>query len=161
MLGTPRYMSPEQARGKTADHLSDVYALGVIIHEMLTGEAPFQGPSLDLLLQHAADPPPSMSSVRPDLPEGLDEPVLAMLAKRRADRPKSAGEAVLALVRRARELALLDPAAMSTRPRILPSRKAPASQRPTAIGAQPAPPDALTRDPNEPGPTRRRDGADR
>jgi serine/threonine-protein kinase len=117
VLGTPRYMSPEQARGKPADHRADIYALGVMIHEMLTGVAPFVGESsVDLLLKHAVDPPPSMSSVCPDIPRALDVPVLAMLEKRPADRPQSAGEAVAALVACAQRLGLdrLDPA--SSRP---------------------------------------------
>jgi serine/threonine-protein kinase len=97
VLGTPRYMSPEQARGRKASHAADIYALGVMLHEILTGSPPFSGPALDVLLQHATDPPPPMSSVAPDLSPLLDAPVLAMLAKRPEDRPASALAAVLAL----------------------------------------------------------------
>jgi serine/threonine-protein kinase len=102
MLGTPRYMSPEQARGRAIDFRTDVYALGVVIHEMLTGQPPFSGSSsVDLLYHHVGTPPPRMSSVCADLPAELDEPVLAMLAKQPQDRPRSAGEGVAALVTRA------------------------------------------------------------
>jgi serine/threonine-protein kinase len=107
VLGTPRYMSPEQARGKPADHRADVYALGVMIHEMLTGGPLFAGDSaVDMLLKQAVEEPPRMSLVSADVPPGLDQPVLAMLEKRPKDRPASAGAAVAALAARARELGL-------------------------------------------------------
>ncbi len=107
VLGTPRYMSPEQARGKKADHRADIYALGVMIHEMLTGGPLFEGDSaVDMLLKHAVDDPPRVSDVCPDLPPGLDEPVLAMLRKRPTERPNSAGQAVAALAACAQRLGL-------------------------------------------------------
>ncbi len=107
VLGTPRYMSPEQARGKPADHRADIYALGVMIHEMLTGGPLFVAESaVDMLLMQAIDPPPRMSRVSADVPPELDQPVLAMLEKRPQDRPASAGKAVLALAARARELGI-------------------------------------------------------
>lgn len=106
-IGTPRDMSPEQCRGKKVDHRSDIYALGVVIHEMLTGECPFEGSSVvDLLFQHTTDPPPPMSKMCPELPPELDAPVLEMLAKRPGARPSSAGQAVAALAERARSLGL-------------------------------------------------------
>ncbi len=98
VMGTPRYMSPEQARGKPADHRADIYALGVMIHEMLTSTPLFVGESsIDVLVMHATDAPPRMSSVCADLPPELDAPVLAMLEKNPKSRPSSAGEAVAAL----------------------------------------------------------------
>ena len=104
-MGTPRYMSPEQCRGKKVDHRSDVYALGAVIHEMLTGGPLFSGEgSVDLLVKHAVHEPPRMSKVAPDLPPEIDEPVLAMLSKRAVDRPASAGQAVAALAERARSV---------------------------------------------------------
>jgi len=108
LLGTPLYMSPEQARGKKVDPRTDVYSLGVMIHEMLTGAVPFGGDSaMDVVLKHDTEPPPAMSRVCPDLPAALDAPVLAMLEKRPRNRPASAGEAVAALVTRAVELGLV------------------------------------------------------
>jgi serine/threonine-protein kinase len=107
VLGTPRYMSPEQARGKKADHRSDIYALGVMIHEMLTGTPLFEGDSaVDLLLKQAVDEPSRPSEVCPDLPPELDGPVLDMLRKRPEQRPQTAGKAVAALAARAQALGL-------------------------------------------------------
>jgi serine/threonine-protein kinase len=107
-IGTPSYMAPEQCRGRSVDYRADIYALGVVIHEVLTGRRLFDADSgMDVLIKHVSEPPPSMSSVCPDLPEALDAPVLAMLAKRPDDRPRSAGVAVAALAERARANGLL------------------------------------------------------
>jgi serine/threonine-protein kinase len=97
-MGTPRYMSPEQCRGKKVDHRADIYALGVVAHEVLTGAPPFRGDALvDLMLKHTVEAPPRVSEARPELPSALDGPVLAMLAKRPQDRPVTAGQAIAAL----------------------------------------------------------------
>ena len=97
-VGTPLYMAPEQCRGEAVDPRTDIYALGVMAHVMLTGTLLFDGPSaVDIMFQHTRDEPAAMSTVRADLPPLLDEPVLRMLAKAPADRPASAGEAVGAL----------------------------------------------------------------
>ena len=103
-MGTPRYMSPEQCRGRKTDHRADIYSLGVLVHEVLTGRPLFEAEStMEVLFLHMNEAPGAMSAVSPDLPPELDEPVLAMLAKRPKDRPDSAGEAISALVKRARE----------------------------------------------------------
>ncbi|WP_437515564.1 serine/threonine-protein kinase [Sorangium sp. So ce1099] len=106
-VGTPAYMSPEQVRGKAVDHRSDIYALGVIAHEMLTGTLLFQADSaMDVMMMHLLNEPPRASSACADLPPELDAPVLAMLAKRAQERPPSAGAAVQALVEQVRRLGL-------------------------------------------------------
>jgi serine/threonine-protein kinase len=98
MVGTPRYMSPEQCRGKDVDHRTDIYAFGVMTHEVLTGKPPFSGDSaMDLMFKHAKEAPPSMSSVCPAVPAALDAPVLRMLAKDPAARPQSLAEAMAEL----------------------------------------------------------------
>ncbi len=102
-IGTPRYMSPEQCRGKKIDHRADIYSLGALIHEVLTGKPLFDGDgAMDIFFKHTAEPPTPMSQVRPELPPELDAPVLAMLAKKPKERPDSAGAAVKELIERAR-----------------------------------------------------------
>src|SRR5262249_49500067 len=104
-IGTPSYMAPEQCRGKSVDHRADIYALGVVIHEMLTGARLFHADSaMDVLMMHVGEPPRPMSEVCPDVPGELDAPVLSMLAKQPRQRPSSAGAAVAALADRAASL---------------------------------------------------------
>jgi serine/threonine-protein kinase len=102
-LGTPYYMAPEQARGETVDHRADVYAFGVMAHEMLTGRLPFVDDSvLQVLMKHVAEPPPPMSGDNPALSPELDAPVLWMLEKSPAKRPASLGVAYDGLLQAAR-----------------------------------------------------------
>jgi|GEM_PF-592223 len=94
-MGTPLYMSPEQCRGVGVDHRTDIYSFGVMMHEVLTGQRPFDGESMmDLMMKQAHEPPPPMSQINPALPAALDEPVLAMLAKSPGERPQTLAEAM-------------------------------------------------------------------
>ena len=87
MLGTPRYISPEQARGIHVDHRSDIYSLGVMAYEMLAGRAPFQGETaMDLVVKHMNEEPPPLSQFA-RVPKALEHCVMAMLAKDPAGRP--------------------------------------------------------------------------
>jgi serine/threonine protein kinase len=82
MLGSPKYMSPEQVIGKRADHRSDLFSLGVILYEMLTGTAPFSGENVTALMYQIVNfAPPAPSSVNRAVPEMLDFIVAKMLAK--------------------------------------------------------------------------------
>jgi eukaryotic-like serine/threonine-protein kinase len=123
-MGTPLYMSPEQARGEKVDRRADVYALGVLCHELLTGQPPLTGEStVAVLLAHLTKAPPRASEVNPALPPELDAPILRMLAKDPELRPASAGEA-LAELRQAAERAgvvILSEAPRLSRPARIPS----------------------------------------
>jgi serine/threonine-protein kinase len=90
MLGSPAYMAPELLAGARPDGRSDMYALGVLVYELLTGRPPFDEPGLGALLQAVATrPPPPLGSVRPTLaePAALDELLAPLLAKDPAERP--------------------------------------------------------------------------
>ncbi|MBP5620912.1 MAG: serine/threonine protein kinase, partial [Thermoguttaceae bacterium] len=89
-LGTPLYMSPEQARGQKVDFRSDVYSLGVTAYRMLTGKVPFFGETpLAVVLKHLNEKPRPIAELRPDVPEGLTKLVHRMLEKNPNDRPDS------------------------------------------------------------------------
>ncbi|HUQ07430.1 MAG TPA: serine/threonine-protein kinase [Kofleriaceae bacterium] len=88
ILGTPQYVSPEQARGKSLDERSDIYSLGVIAYEMFLEGPPFVAESVaDMVAMHLREPPPPPSDVWPDIPPQLEALLLAMLAKDVAGRP--------------------------------------------------------------------------
>jgi eukaryotic-like serine/threonine-protein kinase len=107
-LGTPLYMSPEQARGDVVDGRSDVYALGVLCHELLTGRLPITGENtIAVLMAHIIQAPPSVSEVCPDLSPELDAPVLRMLEKKPEQRPATASEALNELASAAERAGLL------------------------------------------------------
>ncbi len=99
VMGSPMYMSPEQARAsRTVDQRTDIWALGVILFELLTNRAPFRGQTLpELVSAIALDPPEPLRNVRADVPVELEAAVLRCLKKDREQRFQSVGELVAAL----------------------------------------------------------------
>jgi len=97
-IGTPAYMSPEQCRGTGVDPRTDVYSLGVMAHQLLTGRLPFEAESvMDIMVAHTSQQPPALSQHAPELGTELDAPVHHMLEKEPGKRPETAGEAYVEL----------------------------------------------------------------
>src|SRR6266496_1107271 len=87
VIGTPAYISPEQALGENVDRRADVYGLGAMLYEMLTGERPFSKETvIGLALQHVNDPVPNVLKLRPDLPAEVDTIIKTAMAKNREQR---------------------------------------------------------------------------
>ena len=92
-VGTLDYVPPEQIAGRPVDGRADVYSLGCVLYECLTGERPFERESeLALVYAHLNDPPPRVTDLRPELPETLDGVLTTALAKEAEERYGSCGE---------------------------------------------------------------------
>ena len=93
LLGSVHYLSPEQARGGMATIRSDIYALGIVLYELLVGEVPFEGESaVSIALKHFQEPLPRISQMLPTVPQSLENVVLKATAKEPLDRYSSCGE---------------------------------------------------------------------
>jgi eukaryotic-like serine/threonine-protein kinase len=93
IIGTAQYLSPEQARGAPVDQTSDLYSVGVVLYEMLTGQVPFTGDTpLEIAMKHLSEVPTPPSELRPEVPHDLDSVVLRALAKEPSERYQSAEE---------------------------------------------------------------------
>ena len=104
IMGTPAYISPEQAQGNPVDQRSDIYSLGIILYEMVTGSVPFTAETpLAVLFKHISDPLPPPSIVKPDIPPAIEKVILKSLAKDPKDRFATAAE-FMAAWRRALEI---------------------------------------------------------
>ncbi|MCW7943292.1 protein kinase [Streptomyces hygroscopicus] len=140
-IGSPAYMAPEQAMGGAVGPYTDLYALGVLMHELLSGDVPFTGATaLGVLHRHLYEPPVPVRRVRPEVPEALESLVLGLLAKDPQHRPASAQETYEQLLpllpaRGMPTGAPLDP----TRPFLRPHAPWPDRSRTPAPQPQPAP----------------------
>ena len=100
VMGTPAYISPEQARGENVDHRADIYGLGAILYEMLAGKRPYPGDTvIGVAVQHVNDPIPDILMDRPDLPVEVDAIIKTAMAKDKEKRYNTALELALALSR--------------------------------------------------------------
>jgi serine/threonine protein kinase len=110
VFGTPAYMAPEQWSRAAVDPGADLYAVGCILYEMVTGRIPFEGPSMPAFMaQHLTQPPVPPHNLKPGIPAGLNDLVLSLLSKEAANRPPSASE-VLAILTRLRDVRRQAPA---------------------------------------------------
>ncbi|MER6534075.1 protein kinase [Streptomyces sp900105755] len=148
-IGSPAYMAPEQAMGGAVGPYTDLYALGVLLHELLSGEVPFAGSTaLGVLHRHLYEPPVPVRRTRPEVPEPLEGLVLRLLAKDPQHRPASAQEvyedlAALLPARGTPSGSPLDPTRPFLRPHApWPDRaRTPAPQPATPVAAVPDKPD--------------------
>jgi hypothetical protein len=118
ILGTPEYMSPEQAEGVSVDHRSDLYSLGVVLYELLTGQPPYQAKTpLAIVLMHAQEPLPPPHTVNPNVAEPLEQVVLKAMAKNRNQRYQTAAEMEQALKNALKEIESAAPTTSLPTPR--------------------------------------------
>ncbi len=95
ILGTPHYMSPEQAQGKAVDHRTDIYSLGATLYHLLTGRKPFEGPTpLSIVVKAIKDEPVPPREIDPSIPEAVDRLVRRLMAKDPDARPATCEEVV-------------------------------------------------------------------
>jgi serine/threonine protein kinase len=99
IVGTPDYMSPEHCLGEELDWRSDIYSLGVVLFEMLTGVTPFDSPTTTaIVIKHVNDPPPPPRALNPNISPAVEAVTLRALEKRRDARPQTAGEMARELI---------------------------------------------------------------
>jgi len=117
VMGTPTYMSPEQASGAPLDGRSDIYSLGIILYEMITGRVPFYADTpVALGIKHIQEPPPLARAIVPDLPESVELVLIKVLAKDPADRYQKAEDFVRAI-----QAAIPEPTETKSVPKVLDS----------------------------------------
>jgi serine/threonine-protein kinase len=150
VVGTPEYMAPEQARGQPVGPMTDLYALGVVAFEMVTGRLPFTGTSpVDLLMKHVDARPPRPSEFVPELPAALDAFVLQMLTKDPEARPGSA-EQLRRQLQRLRDTLTQQAHARPMAPE--PARRATPEALPPAEAVKPEPTEPIKPEPVKPAP---------
>jgi eukaryotic-like serine/threonine-protein kinase len=145
IVGTAQYLSPEQARGGEVDPRSDLYSLGIVLYELLTGKTPFEGETpVEIAMKHLSTAPQPPSKLRPDIPPELDMVVLRALAKNPEDRYQSADEMEADLDRVARG-ANVSAATVDTATQVLRRPPAAAAEAATAATMIAPPPPTRTR----------------
>ncbi len=108
MIGTPAYMSPEQGKGEPGDERSDIYSLGVVLYEMVTGSVPFDADTpFAVVLKHVNEPLPLPRMLNPDVPYGVERVILKAMAKDPQDRYQIAGDLARDLERAVQDAQLL------------------------------------------------------
>ncbi|MDQ5878883.1 MAG: eukaryotic-like serine/threonine-protein kinase [Pseudomonadota bacterium] len=126
VLGSPKYMSPEQVAGQKADGRSDIFSLGTVLYEMLTGQPPFSGDNMHATMyQVVHKDPPAPSSCSPDLPREFDPIVAKAMAKDPADRYQSAAEMAADLRKQADSTAATLPAGSASGSLVSPQQNEP------------------------------------
>jgi serine/threonine protein kinase len=139
VLGTSDYIAPEQARGQKVDPKTDIYSLGVVLYELLSGEVPFPGDNfVAVAMRHVNEPTPSVSDRRPDCPPRLDLAIQRAMSKDPEDRFESMGDFVIELEACLAEIEGGDEGATmivprARRPRRKRSRELPAAVMPLAL----------------------------
>jgi len=130
IMGTPAYISPEQAQAQPVDQRSDIYSLGIILYEMVTGRVPYVADTpLAVILKHLSDPLPLPSILKSDVPNVIEQVILKALAKNPDDRFATTGEFVSAWKRALREMDTIH-----SQPEKVPT---PVVARPTVTPVQP------------------------
>jgi serine/threonine protein kinase/tetratricopeptide (TPR) repeat protein len=115
LVGTPHYMSPEQAAGETVDARTDIYSLGAILFEMVTGQPPFEGATgLAVAMKHRTEPARHPRELNAEVPEELDRLILKCLAKKREERYQGAGELLSEVARIGEGISVTGPVASTS-----------------------------------------------
>jgi serine/threonine protein kinase len=105
ILGTPHYMAPEQALGKTIDGRTDIYSLGVVLYELLTGRPPYDAETpYSIVVKHISEPAPPPRTIKPDIPQALERVVIKAMAKEPDQRYDTADQMEQALQNALREI---------------------------------------------------------
>jgi len=117
IIGTPEYMAPEQAEGRDVDHRADIYALGAILFEMVTGRVPFEGETpLSIVLKHRSEPPVDPQTINTQISEGMSRVILKCLEKNRESRYQSAAAVLEDLVQVEKGLPVARQATIRSKP---------------------------------------------